>query len=106
MDNRSAGLEIVAGYGHALGATSDGEGTNFALFSSHAEKVEPCLFDVGGHLQVARLTLPEYTNKIWDGVTTKPVPFPRENREVRGRAREAAHPGRCGSRRMLPGHRD
>lgn len=67
MDNRSAGLEIVAGYGHALGATSDGEGTNFALFSSHAEKVELCLFDETGQMEVARLVLPEYTNEVWHG---------------------------------------
>ena len=36
---------VSAGAPHPLGATWDGRGTNFALFSAHAEKVELCLFD-------------------------------------------------------------
>ena len=36
---------IAAGSPHPLGATWDGRGTNFALFSANAEKVELCLFD-------------------------------------------------------------
>ena len=35
-------------YSHRLGAEFDGEGTNFALFSEHAEAVELCLFDEHG----------------------------------------------------------
>ena len=38
-------LEIWPGNPYPLGATWDGEGVNFALFSEHAEKVELCLFD-------------------------------------------------------------
>jgi isoamylase len=50
-----------------LGATWDGSGTNFALFSAHAEKVELCLFDGGGKSEIARIRLPEYTHEIWHG---------------------------------------
>ncbi len=38
-------MRVSAGTPHPLGATVDGRGTNFALFSAHAEKVELCLFD-------------------------------------------------------------
>src|SRR5690606_22891681 len=49
-----------------LGANWNGEGTNFALFSAHAERVELCLFDEAGN-ETQRLTLPEYTDEIWHG---------------------------------------
>ena len=50
-----------------LGATWDGEGVNFALFSAHAEKVELCLFDDSGRRETARVPLLEYTDEIWYG---------------------------------------
>ncbi|MGN6489268.1 MAG: glycogen debranching protein GlgX, partial [Devosia sp.] len=49
-----------------LGANWNGEGTNFAIFSAHAERVELCLFDEAGN-ETQRLTLPEYTDEIWHG---------------------------------------
>ena len=44
---RSAGalMEVWPGAPFPLGATWDGEGTNFSIFSEHAERVELCLFD-------------------------------------------------------------
>ncbi|MFG1175546.1 glycogen debranching protein GlgX [Erwiniaceae bacterium CAU 1747] len=60
-------FEIRPGYSHALGANYDGEGVNFAIFSAHAERIELCLFDDSGQHEIARLTLPEYTNEIWHG---------------------------------------
>src|SRR5579875_680997 len=48
------------------GATFDGEGVNFALFSGYAERVEVCLFDANGN-ETERVTLPEYTDEIWHG---------------------------------------
>lgn len=48
-----------------LGATWDGTGTNFALFSAHAERVELCLFDRDGNRELDRITMPEYTHEIW-----------------------------------------
>ncbi len=50
-----------------LGATWDGIGVNFALFSAHATKVELCLFDIEGQREIERIELPEYTDEVWHG---------------------------------------
>ena len=50
-----------------LGATFDGRGVNFALFSANAEKVELCLFDPRGVRELERIVLPEYTDQVWHG---------------------------------------
>src|SRR3978361_663379 len=50
-----------------LGATWDGLGVNFALFSANATKVELCLFDDAGERELERLELPEYTDEVWHG---------------------------------------
>ncbi|HCZ15518.1 MAG TPA: glycogen debranching enzyme GlgX [Candidatus Accumulibacter sp.] len=47
------------------GATWDGEGVNFAIFSEHAERVELCLFDPTGKKEVQRIELREQTDLIW-----------------------------------------
>src|SRR6185436_13295925 len=52
---------------HPQGASWDGSGVNFALFSAHATKVELCLFDATGRVEVERIELPEYTDEIWHG---------------------------------------
>ena len=51
-----------------LGASWDGEGTNFAVFSEHASRVELCLFDQPGDAREAgRVELRERTGDIWHG---------------------------------------
>ena len=50
-----------------LGATWDGNGTNFSLFSENATRVELCLFDEEGVSETARIALPEFTDGIWHG---------------------------------------
>src|SRR5438309_604389 len=50
-----------------LGATWDGLGVNFALFSANASKVELCLFDLEGKQELERIELPEYTDEVWHG---------------------------------------
>jgi isoamylase len=50
-----------------LGATWDGLGVNFALFSANATKVELCLFDERGERELERIELPEYTDEVWHG---------------------------------------
>jgi isoamylase len=50
-----------------LGATWDGLGVNFALFSANATKVELCLFDDAGRGEVQRIELPEFTDEVWHG---------------------------------------
>jgi len=62
-----ASLRVWPGTPYPLGATWDGRGVNFALFSAHAEKVELCLFDRSGHQEQARIVLPEYTDEVWHG---------------------------------------
>jgi len=56
---------IAEGSPFPLGATWDGKGVNFALFSAHATKVELCLFDERGEQEYERIELPEYTDEIW-----------------------------------------
>ncbi|WP_075220766.1 glycogen debranching protein GlgX [Acuticoccus yangtzensis] len=50
-----------------LGATWDGLGVNFAIFSANATKVELCLFDASGEVELERITLPEFTDEVWHG---------------------------------------
>src|SRR5690348_9056916 len=50
-----------------LGATWNGLGVNFALFSAHATKVELCLFDEVGEREIERIELPEFTDEVWHG---------------------------------------
>jgi isoamylase len=50
-----------------LGAHWDGKGTNFALFSANATKVEVCLFDESGERELSRIELPEYTDEVFHG---------------------------------------
>ena len=58
---------ISEGLPHPLGATWDGVGVNFALFSANATKVELCLFDQEGRTELERIELPEYTDEVWHG---------------------------------------
>jgi len=58
---------LTEGHPYPLGATWDGLGVNFALFSAHATKVELCLFDATGTTEIERIELPEYTDEIWHG---------------------------------------
>ena len=67
-------MRIQQGTPHPLGATWDGRGTNFALFSAHAEKVELCLFDRQGRRELERIALPEHTDDIWHGYMSDVIP--------------------------------
>ena len=49
------------------GATWDGRGVNFAIFSAHAEKIELCLFDERTHRELDRIALPERTDDVFHG---------------------------------------
>ena len=60
-------LRVWPGTPYPRGATWDGVGVNFTLFSEHAERVELCLFDENGKKEIARVVLPEYTNDVWHG---------------------------------------
>ncbi|PKI90736.1 glycogen debranching enzyme GlgX [Actinomycetales bacterium SN12] len=58
-------VDVWPGSAHPLGATFDGQGTNFALFSEHAERVELCLFDDDG--EETRVDLVEVDAYVWHG---------------------------------------
>ncbi|MNZ20091.1 Glycogen debranching enzyme [compost metagenome] len=58
---------VTEGRPFPLGATWDGLGVNFALFSAHATRVELCLFDASGKREKERIELPEYSDEIWHG---------------------------------------
>ena len=60
-------LRIREGLPFPLGATWDGLGVNFALFSANASKVELCLFDAAGEVELERIELPEYTDETFHG---------------------------------------
>ncbi|MFC7335278.1 glycogen debranching protein GlgX [Rhodocista pekingensis] len=61
------GSRIEEGSPFPLGATWDGLGVNFALFTANATKVELCLFDAEGRRELERIALPEYTDEVWHG---------------------------------------
>ncbi|MDN5850274.1 MAG: glycogen debranching protein GlgX [Nitrococcus sp.] len=85
MITASRARRVLYGLPAPLGATWDGEGTNFALFSAHAEKVELCLFHPTEHHEVERILLPEYTNEIWHGYLPEVGPGTLYGYRVHGR---------------------
>jgi glycogen operon protein len=58
-------MEVWPGEPYPLGATYDGAGTNFSVFSEVANQVELCLFDANG--AESRVCLPEMTAFCWHG---------------------------------------
>ncbi|MHB1584795.1 MAG: glycogen debranching protein GlgX [Acidimicrobiales bacterium] len=59
-------MRIWPGSPHPLGATWDGMGVNFALFSEHATAVELCLFDgPDDAVPSARVSMPAATDRVW-----------------------------------------
>jgi glycogen operon protein len=56
---------IEEGLPYPLGATWSGKGTNFAVFSANATKVEVCIFE--GDKETHRFELPEYTDQVFHG---------------------------------------
>jgi glycogen operon protein len=66
---------IWPGRPYPLGASWDGQGTNFALYSENAEKVELCLFDSADATQEAcRVVLPDSTDMVWHGYLPDVLP--------------------------------
>jgi len=64
---RARASRLTEGLPFPLGATWNGRGVNFALFSANATKVELCIFDGGGDREIERIELPEYTDEVWHG---------------------------------------
>src|SRR3954447_9429066 len=67
-------MRLSAGSPHPLGATWDGRGTNFAIFSANAQKIELCLYEAQGRRELERIVLPERTEDVWHGYLNDVVP--------------------------------
>jgi isoamylase len=75
-------MQIWPGQPYPLGATFDGVGTNFSLFSEVAQRVELCLFTEAGEEQ--RIDLPEMTALCWHGYVPNVRPGQRYGYRVHG----------------------
>ena len=78
----SVRIEQWPGKAYPLGATYDGSGTNFAVFSEVAEKVELCLFDADGN--ESRVPLNEVDGFVWHGFLPAVEPGQRYGYRVHG----------------------
>jgi len=58
-------LAVYPGQPYPLGATWDGNGVNFSVFSEHAEGVELCLFDPKGRRETHRIPIRWQTDQVW-----------------------------------------
>ena len=58
---------LLPGSPYPLGATFDGEGVNFAVFSANADSIDVCIFDSAGKRELQRLPLTECTDEVWHG---------------------------------------
>ena len=67
MSGAASAHALWPGRPYPRGATWDGMGVNFALFSESAERVELCLFDRSARHEVQRLALREQTDQVWHG---------------------------------------
>ena len=75
-------MQVWPGAPYPLGATYDGAGTNFAIFSAVAEKVELCLFDEDGN--ETRIAMPERDAFVWHAYFPRVAPGQRYGFRVHG----------------------
>lgn len=66
--------KLGPGSGDPLGASWDGLGVNFAVFSANADRIELCVFDRGGRREIARYDLPECTDEVFHGYLPDALP--------------------------------
>ena len=90
--------KVWPGEAYPLGATYDGVGTNFALFSEVAERVELCLFDDAG--TETRVPLPEVDAFVWHGYLPNIGPGQRYGFRVHG-PYQPANGLRCNPAKLL-----
>src|SRR6202012_3485570 len=95
---RVAPIEQWPGKAYPLGASYDGAGTNFAVFSEVAEKVGLCLFDAGG--TESRVTLNEVDGFVWHGFLPAVEPGQRYGYRVHG-PYDPANGHRCNPNKLL-----
>ncbi len=91
-------MKVWPGSAYPLGATYDGAGTNFSLFSEIADRVELCLFDAEGN--ETRVDLPEVVGYCWHGYLPDVGPGQRYGFRVHG-PWEPEHGHRCNPAKLL-----
>jgi isoamylase len=90
--------QVWPGADYPLGATYDGTGTNFAIFSEVADRVELCLFDDAGDEE--RITLPERDAYVWHAFLPGIQPGQRYGFRVHG-PYDPAQGHRCNPNKLL-----
>ncbi|MBB3674563.1 glycogen debranching protein GlgX [Modestobacter versicolor] len=90
--------QVWPGSAYPLGATYDGTGTNFAIFSEVAEKIELCLFDEQGNEE--RIRLPEMDAYVWHAFLPGIQPGQRYGFRVHG-PHDPAQGLRCNPNKLL-----
>ena len=95
-------MRLWPGTPYPLGATWDGAGTNFALFSEVADRVELCLMDdgEGGHRAETRIDLTEVDGFVWHGYLPDVGPGQRYGYRVHG-PYDPAQGHRCNPAKLL-----
>jgi glycogen operon protein len=96
--NEGIAMRPWPGHAYPLGATYDGAGTNFALFSEVAERVELCLFSSRG--KETRVTLTEVDGFVHHGYLPTVEPGQRYGFRVHG-PNDPAHGLRCNPAKLL-----
>ena len=91
-------MNVWPGNAYPLGATYDGSGTNFSIFSDVAERVELCLFDEEGN--ETRYALPEVDSLYWHGYLPGVGPGQRYAYRVHG-PWDPAQGHRCYAEKLL-----
>lgn len=76
--------EALPGSPHPLGASWDGRGTNFAVWSEAATRVELCLFSEDGTRELARVALPCCSYGVWHGYLPRIGPGQRYGYRAHG----------------------
>jgi glycogen operon protein len=90
--------QVWPGSAYPLGATYDGTGTNFAIYSEVAEKIELCLFDDQGNEE--RIRLPEMDAYVWHAFLPGIQPGQRYGFRVHG-PHDPAQGHRCNPNKLL-----
>src|SRR5215467_7897844 len=68
-------MRVWPGNPYPLGATWDGKGVNFALFSEHATRVELFVVDtMDADKETHRIPLTEYTDRVWHAYLPEVLP--------------------------------
>lgn len=92
--------EVWPGKPYPLGATYDGFGTNFAVFSEVAEQVELCLFGGSAESPETRIALPEVDGFVWHGYLPNAEPGQRYGYRIHG-PHDPGQGHRCNPNKLL-----